>query len=131
MFDHHEVDDSKSGEADPSPEYLPTAQYADSGDDDGDSPVAAIQSALRLALRATESDVTCLVVRGRIAYWASRRRTSNTNNDDHGALIAENDATTERRRSYTLSLHDALPIVGRASCRERVVRSEERRVGKE
>ena len=102
MFDHHEVDDSKSGEADPSPEYLPTAQYADSGDDDGDSPVAAIQSALRLALRATESDVTCLVVRGRIAYWASRRRTSNTNNDDHGALIAENDATTERRRSSSV-----------------------------
>ena len=40
--------------------------------------------------------------------------------------------SVRRARKLTLfSLHDALPIIGRASCREKSVRSEERRVGKE
>lgn len=98
MFDHHEVDDTKAGDNDPPTEYLSTAQYADSTDADGESPVAAIQSALRLALQATEADVTCLVIRGRIAYWASRRRSSAAS-DDPAALIAENDVATSHRRT--------------------------------
>lgn len=69
-----ETDDATSAETlkgnvanDPDKSHLPVA----------DRSIKTLQAALRLALRATGSDIACIVARNRVVLWASHRRNSN------------------------------------------------------
>lgn len=55
-----------------------------------DGSLGAIMSTLRLALKASEADVACIVGRERIKVWVSRRRSSCNQADDATAIFADN-----------------------------------------
>lgn len=62
----------------------------------------ALNGMLRLALRASDADVTCVVVRERIVLWASRRRSSATTEGAAAALFAADDEPAVRSRSTSV-----------------------------
>ncbi|WP_158548399.1 helix-turn-helix transcriptional regulator [Parvularcula marina] len=78
-----------------------------------DPALSRLHSALRLALRAADADVTCLAARDSIVLWASRRRSS-SGSVEASRLFSPDD--TEQRKNRAAS------VLARWMARARTVR---------